>query len=484
MWSKPSNTLHGIHLLAAGITFVAAHSAAAGDWTIVPRFNVEETFTDNVSLAAPGNERHEFITSVEPGLSISGTGKRLQLTFDYNVEGLIYQRDATPNAINQQMQTNATAELWEDVVFIDVDATRSQQNGNSLVATASDNLSSTGNSIEVTTFNISPYVRHRLGSFADSEFRYTVDAVSNDANGLRTTSSSSTSESSLRSGKYFSRVQWSLSYRRQRVITTSGSINRFRNIEGEVRYQFNRSYGVVAKLGKQRNVFPSTQTPPGGRHWEMGLIWTPSARTSLDARFGRQPFGRNHSMEFSHRSKRLKWDASFSQQQTSSRQLQLERVLIPLTDVLGNPVVDPTSGAQVEIPVDTINPTDEVVVQARFDGSAVYSGRRTTARLAIFSEERTFQVSGNFSQTIGASFNVDRKITPQDTLTASGSMSVSKDTAANQKDERTTLSLRYTHLFGKNLRGVLGYNKVKQNSSSAGNEYDENRVSVGLLATF
>ena len=46
--------------------FVPAVEAA--EWTVVPRVNVEETFSDNVGLQPSGSERGELITSVEPGL--------------------------------------------------------------------------------------------------------------------------------------------------------------------------------------------------------------------------------------------------------------------------------------------------------------------------------------------------------------------------------------------------------------------------------
>ncbi|NKC12955.1 MAG: TIGR03016 family PEP-CTERM system-associated outer membrane protein [Gammaproteobacteria bacterium] len=469
----------------AGTVVIASCTCVwAGDWTLTPRFNVEETFTDNVALAGPGRERHEFITSVEPGLSVRGEGKRLQFNLEYNMEVLVYQRDATPNAINQQLQSDASAELLEKVAFVDLRATRSQQNANSFVRTAADNLSATGNSSEVTTYRISPYARHHLGDFADAELRYTIDGVTNESNGARNTSRSATSALTLTSGAHFSRAKWRIDYSRQRVINLSGSINRFRRVQGELRYRFSRRYGALVRLGKERNEFPSSQPSTGSNYWSFGLTWTPSSRTTVEGEYGKRFFGHRFGLNLSHRTRRTLWTASFTEQPTQSRQLQLERVLVPLQDALGNPVPDPATGTQVGVPVDTVNPTDEVLVRSRFDGAVDLFGRRTTGRIAIFSEARRFQVSGNLITVDGTTFNFNRSLTPKDTLSIMGLYQVRKNQATNQKDERMSMNMRYAHSFGPDFRGTIGFNKVKQNSSSANNEFDEHRMSIGVLTTF
>ena len=85
--SKASRALTGV--LAA---LVISMPALAADWQVRPRLSVSETYTDNVDLDPEGAESHEFVTEVTPGVSLSGTGKRLNLNFDYQASLVNYAR--------------------------------------------------------------------------------------------------------------------------------------------------------------------------------------------------------------------------------------------------------------------------------------------------------------------------------------------------------------------------------------------------------
>ncbi|MFT5394097.1 MAG: hypothetical protein ACI8PT_004304 [Gammaproteobacteria bacterium] len=466
------------------ISSVISVCALAGDWTIVPRVEMKGTYSDNIGLSASGLEREEFVTSVSPGLFVRGEGSRLEFSLEYNLEALRYADDSNSNTINHQAQASATAEVYKDIGFVDFALTRSQQNSNSSGVTSSDNLATTGNSSDVLTFSASPYLRHRFGEYADTESRLTIDRVVNDNNGISTRSDSRTSSLQITSGSHFSRAPWSLNFSNQNIDNSNGSTTQLRSAKSEVRYRVTRQYGALARFGIEKNEFASAQSGRDGVSWSVGGTWTPSVRTSIEAGYGQRFFDQNFFLEATHRTRRFRFAASYSEDVTTSRALQLERVLVPLDDALGNAIVDPTTGTQIEIPVDSVNSTDDVLVVADFSGQITYTGRRTDATLSLTSSERTSEVSQQNNLVNRVQLDIQRRLSRKGTLFVSASAQQTETNAGAQRDTRLRGQVRYSHQFGVNFRGSVGLTRVQQDSTSASNEFDENRLTAGVVATF
>lgn len=460
------------------------YEVEAAEWTIVPRVNVEGTFSDNVGLQPRGSERGELITSVEPGLAIRGEGSRLRVSAEYNLEALKYLDNSDADTINHQAQAAASAEIYENLAFLDMNMTMSQQNANALGVIASDNLSTTGNSTDVITFSVSPYLRHRLGNYFETESRITVDQVTNDSNGNSTTSRSRRAQFTATSGSEFTRAPWNVRFESQRLSNSDGSTSKFNRLNGEMRYRINRQYALIGQAGLEKNEFTSSQNAQDGPSWAIGVNWTPTPRTNIDFGYGQRFFDRNFFLEARHRTRRLTFAASYGEDVTTSRQLQLERVLVPLVDDAGVPILDPATGTQIEVPVDSVNATDEVLVQASFDASIRYTGRRTDGKVEFFRNERKFQVSSNENVVTGLRLQMSRQITRSSVVSLSALAQLTKDKAADQEDVRLQFDLRYSHVLGPDFTATAGLARVTQDSNFANNEFDENRLRVGLLATF
>ncbi len=472
-----------IDTLVLSTLLIGCFEVAAGEWTFLPRLSVEQVYSDNIGLAPEGREFHEFVTSVEPGLVVRGQGRHLNLSFDYNLEGLVYKRDRARNALKHQMQTRGDAELWDNIVFLEFAGSRSQENASNGGSNGTDNLSqSNNNRTEVQTFSVAPIVRYGFGSFARFEARYEMNAVSTESGTSRSTSGGRRTTFQFESGDSFARAPWRITYSRNRVKNSSGGVNRFRRVEGELRYQFSRRYGVVFRAGLERNKFPSTQPNQSGRFWSYGVTWNPTPRTTLETSVGRAFFGRTMSLDFSHRSRRFRFSASFNEATTTTRDQQIERILIPLVDALGNPIIDPLSGTQIEVPIDNIDSTEEVFVASNFNGSVTYTGRRTSATLGLSSSFRTGQQSGASSEVLGARVNVNRQLSRRSSLSGNGRMQTS--TSGGGETERYSFGVLFRHNIGPTFSGTLGLDHVTQRSSSGTGGFSENRVRAGVIASF
>jgi hypothetical protein len=150
---------------------------AGGGWTVVPRLNVDEMFTDNV-LQLNSPRRWDLVTLVTPGISIAGDLPRLQLKLDYNPTLSLAARTNSQNAISQSLNSTALLTLVPDLAFVDVRALASVQSTSGLLAgtsagNAGTSVSPTNSTvglsnqdrIQTTNFQVSPYLLHKFGDF-------------------------------------------------------------------------------------------------------------------------------------------------------------------------------------------------------------------------------------------------------------------------------------------------------------------------------
>lgn len=455
--------------------------AQAGNWTITPFVSAREIYTDNVNLSPEGQEQDDFITELSGGVSVRGTGARLQLNLDYSAQVLRYVNSDGGDSLNQQFQAGSNAELWEDIFFIDARASFSQQNVSSDGRLDNTNLALTGNQTDVLAVSIQPYVRHHFGHYADAEVRYGFDVVDN---GSGASGSDATSISSrLTSGRKFSRMPWSVTTNRRKIDNDSGTSSEFQRIDGTLRYPIAREFGLVFGAGYEDNEFATSGGDTSGPSWSLGATWTPSERTALEAGYRERFFDPSFYFNFSHRARRMVFSASYSEDVTTTSQQQLNRQLIPLVDAFGDPIIDPLSGQQVQVPVDFVTLTDEVFVSRQLRGTAAYRGRRNSASVSVFSTISEFQLTGDEEVSFGVSGTASRQLSRHATLNVNGRwQDVDSRSGAGSTLWDVGTSLSYT--LYQDVSGVVDFRHIARDSDVATGSYDENRISVRVNVTF
>ena len=95
-------------VLGIGLGCLAAQ-VVAGEWTIAPTIAVTETATDNVGQASK-NKSSDLVSNIAPGISIAGTGDRVKLRFDYQMNNLFYVNDSSRNNVQHALNTQGTLE--------------------------------------------------------------------------------------------------------------------------------------------------------------------------------------------------------------------------------------------------------------------------------------------------------------------------------------------------------------------------------------
>ena len=174
--------------LIVAALFGSAGVARAGDWTITPSLGDQEEFTDNV-LFTPDHTRSDLLTTISPGIAITGTSPALQGTLNYSPTIYRYALTPSQNTTAQSLYANETATVIPETLFFDTRAYASLlpttpglstgAPGPSL-ATPNGFSGTTGQVVpanelsQTVSLNASPYVVHRFDGFGTAELRYTL----------------------------------------------------------------------------------------------------------------------------------------------------------------------------------------------------------------------------------------------------------------------------------------------------------------------
>ena len=498
---------------AAIIILTCPVYSVAADWKIVPRLNLIETYTDNVTLAVRGSEKSDFITQINPGISLIGTGARLKVNANYTMQNLFYANGSDSNRTVHQLRAGENAELIKNFLFLDSNANISQQNISLLGPLATTNENITNNRTTIKTYSISPYIRHNFSNFASTQARYTHNAVYTDVGGL----SSSQSDSillSLTSGTAFRTLGWGLNYNKQRIggLGTSGENERY---TGNLRYRVSSKFSLTGTGGYQKFSYTSITGNSAGSFWTTGFAWTPSDRTNIAANTGKAFFGTTYMLRASHRTRRSAWSLNYNQNITTTR----DQFVIPATIDTANfldqlwtsnipdPVMrqqtidafirDNGLSASIFDPINVL--TNQFFLQKRLQASVALSGTRSTLVLSMFHMLREAQTQGdansallgannftlnNNTKQIGGNALWSWKISPRTNANIGAIYIKSNILGTGQEDETKTFRVGLTRQIRSKLNGAVNFRHTERTSNQIGSEYRENAIVASLLMSF
>lgn len=498
----------------AGGLLLLSFSTHAADWKITPSLDLKETYTDNVKLASSGNEETDFITQINPGIAVSGTGSHLKLNGRYTMQNLFYLNDSRPSTIRHQLNADGNIELLDDFFFVDAKASISQQNISAFGPQSTDNTNVTGNISNVTTYSISPYIHHHFKNFASAESRLTHDSVSTGTGGL-SDSVSNRITASLTSGSDFGRLGWGLHYTKQKLDYINRPTVDLETYYGDLRYRVTPHLSLVATGGEEKNNYLSVTGNSGGAFWTGGFEWKPTQRTSIAASAGQRFYGSSYSLKADHRSRRTLWSASYSEDITTTR----DQFLLPATfdtaeflvkshlfDFL--PEAERLAAAEAfikanglpEALADSVNYfTNRFFLQKRLQASVSFSGVRNTLILSIFDTSREAQTSqdadslllGSSSLSLNDNTNStgvnalwNWRLSPNASANLSAGLTRTTSNSTNRQDDLKTLRVSVTKQFQPKLNGMIELRHNERDSNQANSGYSENAITASVNMNF
>lgn len=474
-------------LALAGILF---GPIAVAEIAVTPRLQLQQTWTDTANLDIQGTNG-DYITTISPGVNISGSTARVQTFIDYTLNGLIFFKQDENSDIRHQLQAAINTEVVRDRFFVDVRGGIQQlfQDFGGQIININQNF--TANRITTKQVSVSPRYTERLGNFATATATYNLGFLTFGDEGAAapvgniSDSINHNVRFSLNSGPQFDRFRWnwSSSYQRNRQTFSDVAFERYNSLL-DLNYDISRKTSLVGSVGYEE--FDSTNLPQSqsGVIWDVGLRLTPGPRTSIEGRVGQRFGGTVFSASATYR-----FNASDT---VTARYDETVNLLNPF----GGGGFDPVQDQDGDNIPDFGPPSDEIFGETPFVSDALFQAkgasvtlsralRRTTMTLNGFWRKQRALTAGGFTgENYGAFFNAQYRIDSAQSVGAGLFYSAQNfDTTAGQIDF-VGFSPQYTYAFSPNLNASVRYNFTKRFSQVPALDRATNAVTISLLATF
>ena len=485
-------------LAAAVVTVLPASPAGAGDWELTKGVTLNATYSDNANLSSGTSEKQDdLFLQVQPFFTLEGEGGGLKGRVYYLLSAYTGTFGDSEPGVANFLDASATAEIVRDVFYVDAKAKADMGANNPLNASGIDYLYDTDQNVaQRFGISIAPYAQQHLGSQADVYGRVGFDGVYyGEETTLGGNSSSVRYDVGLKSRPEFQRVPWRVHAegRNERFDSGSsiyGNDSNYNRAVAEASYVLSPIWRLNGSVGYEQNDYQTTRDETSGTIWSVGGSWTPSERTSLTVGYGRRYFGPWGFLDFNHTQKRWRWYARFNREFSTVQREFLDSQVFFVTDLRGNPVLDPTTGAQLTETALSPQLTNETYLLDSFINGFVYEGNRTSAGLDLVYNQRSYELSGGDNTDWGVRARVSRELSALTTATASLYWTnYSQSGFSGQPDvedvDRWTAGLQVARKLGRNS-SVSALAQHRNNVLGVGGtgSGSENRVSLSFTTEF
>lgn len=445
-----------------------------------PRISVSETYSD--AGTGFGRSSDGFTTSVDPGFTLVREGARVKTDINYSLNNLYYHSDSEMD-LRHQFNGSVLGELIQNELFIDSSFRKRDQiisplgTSNINPALQRDNLTSS------TSWSIGPRWERRFADVATSTLEYQVDRVSF-SGGAADDSWGSTLTGVLDSGSMFEDWFWSADYSKSDIrYSEGGEDSEFEEYSGTLGYNLTRKLNVYYTVGSEKNSFRNSVGDTGGSYWNVGVGFTPSVRTSLDATYGKRFFGDTYSFSITHRAR--KWNVVVSREETitTTRQRQLGDIFLICPPEIPNCTPEEALAFGVDMGV-----RDGTFIEGSLTGSLTYTLPKSALTLSVFDRERTFRDGSSANdETSGTTLGWDWQLGPRTNFNASTGWTRYRFLSTPVEEvDRWFLRTGVTRELSPELSGSLNYSYQKRSSDGIGSRSGGtgNTVSAHLTKTF
>lgn len=455
----------GLALALATLPALGQRAASGAALSVSTSFTASETYTH--SQRERGFSGAEFVTVLTPAVRMSGRLGSLAGSFDYALSALHYSEKSQANRIVSNAQnglsTAFTFTAIDNFAFIDVRANVGQQSISPYGQQSVDNtVQANPNRTEVSTLNISPYLRGGIDGVMNVEAR--VAATRTDVRSSAVSDSNSTTASlTLSSPSAGTVFGWALTASQQRVDFRQGrsttadrataSLTARPLDDLQLSLTGGRESTDVGVLGGQRS----------NNTWGWGARWTPTARTNISYRHERRFFGNSHNVAFEHRMPRTVWRYADTRDATGGGDPNGVGRPVTLYELyfaqFASAQPDPVQREQLVLaflrgiganPNDTAGGgllSNAVTLQRRQDLSLAILGRRTTLSLLAFStESRALDspAAGPASQPVvqrGYNGTLSYRLSPTSSVNLAGVQQKTLSTTTRRGNDLKSVSL-------------------------------------------
>ena len=472
---------------------------------LIPTLRVGTTLTNNVNLSAT-NKESDLILDVIPGIQIGGQSGRVRGFLDYSLGASLYARNQDSSNLRNFLTASANAELVPNRLFVDANASISQQFISPFGTQSSDSSLNNSNRTEVTTVSVAPYTRGQIAGQVNYVGRvfysYTDSGTS-----LASNSTVWGWVVGLDSTTRWSRLSWGLdfSYRQAEFELRPNEFDQLNVLS--LNYAITPELSVSARGNVETSNLTTVhdETTTG---WGGGVRWNPSPRTRFVAEYDQRSFGNSHLISLDYRTPRTVWALSNRQGLSTGQYSTGQGTSTSSFDLLfaqfAKVEPDPVARAQLVSNYMKANGIDanaslnngylpnQVVLERRQEASVSWLGQRDTFILnayqtqtealqpGVLNPDDPFS-GGNVLQWRGLTFNWAHRLTPISTLSVTALSRRTNESVGDQETNVWSGLAMWTADIGPRAKLSLTARYTKQTGTSA---YDETALLALLTMTF
>ena len=489
----------GVYAAFLGALVTAcAGQAKAGDWTITPSVSLNESYTSNASLNPTGQEDSDFFTTLVPSLAIRGKTPRVKLSLDYSLAATAYMQNPDLDQIRNNLNFVSTLTVVPELLFLDGAASIQQVPTNGQAPVSASPFAAATNLETVYVYNVSPYVKHHFGSFADGELRYTFNQVLSNGNGSSggslgsvNLSNSTTNRVTLTavSGNKFKNLLW--------VVVADGADTTFasdndtssRLLQASAEYRLNREFGLLGSVGFEKLTDPTffPESEPDGPIGSVGIKYTPGAHTSLvvnaNHRYNNNFLTGSGTYQIG---PMTSLHADYTDQVFTSSQSQFfGNVSFLTTDEFGN-FIDSRTEQLFSLSKDDFGVENDAFRERNFDfGIHAVRGRNTFDASAFWQQRNVF-ATGEQDTAVGGAVGWKRQLSRITEMSLAARYSNQQFNGGLSDDHQQVFGVggSFVYHMNESLDGVLTLNYTRQLADVSTNDFSETVISLGLQKRF
>lgn len=470
-------------LLEPGDVIVIPEGFLTGTWSIDYRVSASETFSDNIDQDPDGEREIGFITRAGPGVTVSGNTARVVASFTADLVGVVQTGgDDEGLTLDPTIAGASTTELSPDLLFFDLNASVSRQLLDSRDS-SSGSGASTSNRDTLVVLTASPYLVHRLGDFADVEWRYRISPVLVDSDDNSDTLSH---EGSLQlvSGTDFTSLSWNWSNSvRQEVRKDEDDIVSANTDLGVTAPVWN-GFSLLGNVGYEfRDGDTSDDNNFDGITWRAGFSWVPNPDVNLRATYGRTDDDENFNASLSYQvGPRTQVNANYTETLETSQQSAASNVAGITIDPDTGEIVG-GDGLDFDDEANPSNFDDETTRTRTFRlfanhqaGLNVFgfTGSAGTSEGGSDGDEDFYRARGSWARTL----------TDDLSLNSGAGYERNEFDQDNRTEDTYRANLGLSYSVTSNAQASLNYDFELRDSTESDDSFFENAVTLGIVVSF
>ncbi len=455
-----------------------------GEWRVAYSASASETFSDNIDQGSDGDRESALISRAGPSISITGNTARVTAGLDASLDGVHqFGGDDEGVSLDPRINGTSTTEVSPDLLFFDLRTSISRQLLNSRQSSSASGASTSNRDI-VATLTASPFLLHRLGDFADVEWRYSFSPVLVDSDD-NSDGISHDGSLILDSGSNFSFFGWTWTNSVGEELRDGEADIRTASTDLGVSYQLWKGFSLIGGVGYEfRDGDSDDDNNFDGLTWRGGFDWAPHPDFNLEATFGRRDDNDSLDASLDYQvGPKTSLTASYSESLETSQQRSISNLANLSIDPDTGEIIDDVTGEPFAGNLDPFTFDDETTRTRTFRLNARHESGRNSFGLSGLAGTSEGGSTGEEAFYTG-SVSWGRTLSPELQLTTGASYQHSAFDEDDRTDDTYSANVGFNYTLTSNARASLNYSFQLRDSSEQDQDYYENAVTLGIAISF